>query len=114
SGNRFRYTAFEPGSGSTIMAYAGLCDPTSLQDHSDDYFHIASLDEIKAYITDTTPGAGGSCPVLKPLPFVVPAVLSLPTYTIPKGTPFVLSASISPSANTFNWEEYDLGDPAPP
>jgi hypothetical protein len=117
--NRFQYTAFEPGSGSTIMGYAGpgLCDPYSLQDHSDAYFHVASLIEIQAYIKDVTPGSGGSCPTLKALPFVPPSPVTLRAYTIPKGTPFVLDTS---NVNTdlgdyvLNWEEFDLGDPAPP
>ena len=115
-GNRFQYTAFEPGSGSTIMGYAGpgLCDPYSVQDHSDAYFHIASLIEIQAYIKDTTPGSGGSCPTLKPLSFAPPSAVVLRAYTIPKDTPFVLSANSASADYILSWEEFDLGDPAPP
>jgi hypothetical protein len=119
NGNRFSNTAYEPGSGSTIMGYAGpgICDPSSLQDHSDAYFHIASLLEIQDYVSDTSPGSGGSCAITKELPFAPPSLSPLLAYTIPKGTPFVLAANptdIQPNKYIFTWEEFDLGDPSPP
>jgi hypothetical protein len=119
NGNRNADTAYEPGSGSTIMGYAGngICDPESLQQHSDPYFHIASLIEIRDYITDNTPGSGGSCGSLAPTSNASLPVPKSAMYAVPKATPFLLSETSTsgvPTPVLFAWEEFDLGDPAPP
>ena len=86
SGNRNASTAYEPGSGSTIMSYT-VCGADNLQSFNDAYFHVASYEEITTYIASVTCGTsianGNSIPTVDANP-------SGNTYTIPISTPFEL------------------------
>ena len=113
-GNRNIDTAFEPGSGSTIMAYAGICGDENLQDHSDPFFHIASLFEILTFVNRADVRG---VPRLEPTGNQAPIVQAGSQFNIPKRTPFVLTASANDpnqDALSFSWEEVDLGREAPP
>lgn len=112
-GNAFKDFAYEPGSGSTIMAYAGICQSDNLQTNSDAYFCASSLLQIESYLNTTW---GKSCGTFIPTNMKAPAVESYTaTYYIPTATPFELIAPKVTDSNTngnttYCWEEWDLGD----
>ncbi|RLD85693.1 MAG: hypothetical protein DRJ07_02515 [Bacteroidetes bacterium] len=106
--NRVDETAVEPGSGSTLMAYAGLCSPQNVQSHSDLYFHIVSIDEIWNNITV----GSGSCANLTGISgnFNAPTVIAGNDFIIPKSTPYILKGQGSDADGdpiSFCWEQID-------
>lgn len=112
-GNRNPNTAWEPGSGSTIMAYAGICGSTNnLQPSSDPTFHTGNYQEMRAFIDGTSCGTsaltGNTAPTV-----TAPASGK----TLPIGTPFKLTAAATDAENdplTYSWEELDLGPTGSP
>lgn len=109
SGNRNASTSVEPGSGITIMAYAGICGTNDLATNSIAYFHAISYDEI---VNFTNSGGGNSCASTNTTGNNAPVVTGPGTFTVPKSTPFSLTGSATdPNGDplTFSWEETDAG-----
>lgn len=105
-------TAYEPGSGTTIMAYAGICGPVSnIQQNSDAYFHANSIQDINLFLRS---GGGQSCSLVAAQNNTEPVVNAVgTTYRIPTNTPFVLDATASDAdgdALTYCWEQFNAGD----
>ncbi len=103
--NRYNATAVEPGSGSTIMGYAGFCGP-NVQNISDAYFHAVSISEMWNHVITTA-----TCAVETSTNNTAPVANAGNDFTIPKSTPFVLKGSATDvdSGNVlkYNWEQLD-------
>ncbi|WP_173021612.1 reprolysin-like metallopeptidase [Lewinella sp. W8] len=103
-------TAYEPGGGSTIMAYSGICGPAAnIQFNADDYYHGGSISEIANYLELNF---GASCASTRSTSNTAPTVSAGADYTIPTNTPFVLTASgsdVDGDFLTYCWEQADLG-----
>ncbi len=117
SGNRSSNAAYEPGSGTTIMAYAGICGSDDLQNNSNAYFVFKSYEEITTFISNNN--SGGSCPVKTTTGNTPPAIPAIQGgFTIPISTPFRLTAPLATDADgdalTYCWEQSDLGTAGAP
>jgi len=109
-GNRVADSAYEPGSATTIMGYAGICGEQSIQNNSDAYFHSRSYDQMTDYLSTTT---GSSCGTQEVESNSAPTVDAGQDYTIPANTPFILTGTatdIDGDTLSYSWEQADLGD----
>lgn len=101
-------TAFEPGSGSTIMGYGGYANCNTYVNYGESYFHAGSIAEAKAYMN-----SGGNCVTATTTANTSPVViLSAASYNVPISTPFTLTGKGSDAdgdALLYNWEEMDAG-----
>ena len=104
--NRNDETAVEPGSGSTIMAYAGICRPKNVQNNSDDYFHTVSIAEIWNTIQTR-----GTCATGTNTGNTAPIANAGADFSIPSLTPFALKGTASDidgnNGLTYCWEQTD-------
>jgi hypothetical protein len=96
----------EPGSGTTIMGYAGITGATDVQAHSDPFFHAVSIQQVTNYVKTTT------CQTNTATGNATPTANAGADYTIPKGTPFMLTGSgtdTNGDALTYCWEQMNSG-----
>jgi hypothetical protein len=103
-------SAVEPGSGSSVMSYSGICGPENLQQDSDATFHAISIQQIVGFITS---GGGSRCGALSTTGNSAPVVNAGPDYTIPAKTPFALQGSATDVDDedtlSYQWDEMDVG-----
>jgi gliding motility-associated-like protein len=102
--NIYTISSAEPGSGSTIMAYTGICSP-NVQSNSDDYFHGISLQQMYYNINF----GNSQCAEQTTIVNAVPTASAGLDYTIPASTPFVLKGEGTSSTGnmTYTWEQID-------
>ncbi|WP_298540440.1 reprolysin-like metallopeptidase [uncultured Aquimarina sp.] len=98
----------EPGSGTTIMGYAGITAENDVQLHSDAHFHYASINQILNLVSPA-----GSCAMTTPITNAPPVADAGLDYVIPNGTAFILKASVTDAdagdVHTYTWEQLDDG-----
>ena len=99
----------EPGSGTTIMGYAGITGGNDVQDHSDPYFHYHSINQILTNVASSPNNCASTTPITNNPP-VADAGLD---YTIPNGTAFILKGAATDAdagdVLTYTWEQIDSG-----
>ncbi len=101
--------AYEPGSGSTIMSYAGACrNGNNIVRNNDDYFHVFSLEQMYNHVESA--GCGEETITSNNTPDI-----SIPLgddVVIPISTPFELIGEASDEDGdnmTYTWEQMDKG-----
>jgi hypothetical protein len=104
-------SAFEPGSGTTIMSYYSSCGSDNVDistNTNGQYYHAMSQEQI---VDNLTSGNGLLCGGSLNTGNTEPSVNAGPDYTIPRQTPFTLTGSGSdPNGDPlkFAWEQIDL------
>lgn len=106
-------TAWEPGSGSTVLSYAGICGSQNIVSTNDDYFHVGNLQQFLNFARTT-----GSCAEEIPSGNHEPEIQLVDGdgLTIPIATPFELDGIATDEDGdilTYNWEQMDIGPTSP-
>lgn len=95
----------EPGSGTTIMGYAGITGPNDVQTNSDAYFHYASINQILNNVAT----APNNCAMTTAISNNPPIADAGQDYVIPNGTAYVLRGSATDADAgdllTYCWEQ---------
>jgi hypothetical protein len=125
-------SAVEPGSGSTIMSYAGVCGSKDLQSHSDPFFSSVNLEEMRSFVASvssgnssgggggagssgSSSGSAGSCGRVVETQRKRPLVQAPRRCVVPLGSRFQLRGSPDASWGApiskgfFTWERVDRG-----
>ncbi|MEW7276999.1 fibronectin type III domain-containing protein [Aquimarina sp. 2201CG1-2-11] len=110
NGGRANFNAVEPGSGSSIMSYGGICGANNVvgAENKGTYFHARSIEEMWAVVSNT--GCGTNTNTGN----AAPTANAGADFTIPKSTPFVLRGTGNDNNNpanslTYTWEQMDSG-----
>ncbi len=97
----------EPGSGTTIMGYAGITGINDVASNGDDYFHYVSIEQITDFMATV------SCAEIINLTNNPPVITPTGSFTIPKSTAFVLTGNATDvdvdDILTYAWEQIDSG-----
>lgn len=114
NGNIDTTNSYEPGSGSTVMSYAGACAPNNVASSPGNYYNVTSLMQVHTFLANqgSVTGCGTTASGINSV--TIPSNLAK-VYNIPKSTPFVLkSPEVAPSqlnaSISYNWEQHDLGN----
>lgn len=108
-------SAFEIGSGTTIMSYQGTCAAAQNipgEGEANNYFHAHSLSQMVGYLN-----VFADCAAEVPVDNTAPIVAAKPCagdIIIPLNTPFMLTGSATDAEDddlTYTWEQYDEDGP---
>ncbi len=104
-------TAFEPGSGSTLLSYSGSCGDQNIAFNSDPYYNGGNIGQFFQF---TRQGTGGTCTTIEVTENHEPELV-IPYqngFYVPKSTPFELNATATDEDGdelTYNWEQINTG-----